>query len=226
MRKIVVYLRVSTKGQFDSELGIRAQQETVKRFLSNNDVILAEFVEVESGTMDERPKLAAALALAKAEGATLVVAKLDRLARSVKTICRIMESGVDFVAADFPTANTLTLHIIAAIAEYEAKLIGERTKAALSQAKAMGKTLGWQAHKSGKHNNPWGNMPAERKKELSLEHFAVTYKPVLPIVRALRAIPVKEIAAELNRQGYKTPKGAEWGSTQVSRVLQKLKELD
>jgi DNA invertase Pin-like site-specific DNA recombinase len=139
----VAYYRVSTQRQGRSGLGLEAQQKAVRDHLNGgNWRIVDEFTEVESGTRPGRPKLAQALKTCRALGATLIIAKLDRLARNVHFVSGLMESGVEFTAVDFPQANRLTVHILAAVAEHEAKMISERTKAALAAAKRRGVKLG------------------------------------------------------------------------------------
>jgi DNA invertase Pin-like site-specific DNA recombinase len=139
----VAYYRVSTQRQGRSGLGLEAQQKAVREHLNGgNWRIAAEFTEVESGTRPGRPKLAEALKTSRALGATLIIAKLDRLARNVHFVSGLMESGVEFTAVDFPHANRLTVHILAAVAEHEAKMMSERTKAALAAAKRRGVKLG------------------------------------------------------------------------------------
>jgi DNA invertase Pin-like site-specific DNA recombinase len=133
MVSFVAYYRVSTQRQGASGLGLEAQQEAVRGF-TKGGTIVAEVVEVESGKRNDRPKLAEALALCRKTKATLIIAKLDRLARNVAFVSNLMESGVDFVAVDFPQANRLTVHILAAIAEHEAAMISQRTRAALQAA--------------------------------------------------------------------------------------------
>src|SRR5919107_4586224 len=141
--RFVAYYRVSTDKQGRSGLGLEAQRDAVRCYLNGGNWTLADAVtEVESGKRNDRPELDRALALCRLYGATLVVAKLDRLARNVAFISKLMESGVDFVAVDFPQANRLTVHILAAVAEHEAAMISQRTKAALAAAKARGKKLG------------------------------------------------------------------------------------
>src|SRR5215207_3217039 len=141
--KFVSYVRVSTARQGRSGLGLEAQQEAVRSYLNGgNWQLVAEVVEVESGRRNDRPKLAEALRLCRLHSATLIIAKLDRLARNVAFISNLMESGVEFTAVDFPQANRLTVHILAAVAEHEAAMISQRTKAALAAAKARGTRLG------------------------------------------------------------------------------------
>src|SRR5712671_6423852 len=145
MAAFVAYFRVSTDKQGASGLGLEAQREAVARYVAGAaGVIVAEFQEIESGKRNDRPQIAAALAACRLRRATLIIAKLDRLARNVHFISSLMESGVEFVAVDFPQANRLTVHILAAVAEHEATMISARTKAALAAAKARGVKLGGQ----------------------------------------------------------------------------------
>ena len=142
-RSYVAYYRVSTKQQGQSGLGLEGQQADVLRYLRENPGrLIAEVTEIESGKNDDRPKLREAMRLCRVYEATLVVARLDRLSRSLALIASIMESGLEFVVADFPLANRFTLHILAAVAEYEVWLIAERTRVALAAAKARGVKLG------------------------------------------------------------------------------------
>src|SRR3954453_15779645 len=141
--KWVAYYRVSTAKQGASGLGLEAQREAVTDYLNGgNWQLAAECVEVESGRRNDRPELAKALAACRRIGATLIIAKLDPLARNVAFVSNLMEAGVEFVAVDFPTANRLTIHILAAVAEHEREMISARTKAALAAAKARGTKLG------------------------------------------------------------------------------------
>lgn len=147
MRRYVAYYRVSTVRQGVSGLGLEAQQETVRRYLSGvGGELLTEFTEVETAkgylALARRPQLRAGLGLCQAQGAVLLIAKLDRLARNVRFVAELMESRVKFVACDMPEANDLTIHIMAAFAEHEAKRISERTREALARAKARGVQLG------------------------------------------------------------------------------------
>src|ERR1035441_4358961 len=146
--KFISYLRVSTQQQGKSGLGLEAQRESVASHMNGGKwTLVEEVVEVESGKRSDRPQLARALSLCRVHHATLLVAKLDRLARNVAFISALMEAGVAFQAVDLPNANNLTVHIMAAMAEYEAKAISERTKAALAAAKARGTKLGYHSWK-------------------------------------------------------------------------------
>ena len=141
-KSLVVYYRVSTEQQKRSGLGLLAQQDSVRRYIAANPGrVLAELTEIESGRSKDRPQLKEALRLCRVYDATLLIARLDRLARSVSMIAGLLESDVVFVAADMPLANRFTIHILAAVAEYEARLISERTRAAFSAAKAQGEEV-------------------------------------------------------------------------------------
>src|ERR1700722_14840044 len=140
MTKYVAYLRVSTHKQGRSGLGLEAQRESVRHYIASvSGKLSAEFVEVESGKPKDRPKLALALASCRLHGATLIVAKLDRLARNVAFVSNFLESGSEFVAVDFPQANRMMIQMLAVIGEYEAKLISDRTKVALAAYKRRDK---------------------------------------------------------------------------------------
>jgi DNA invertase Pin-like site-specific DNA recombinase len=156
----VAYYRVSTQKQGISGLGLEAQQRAVRDHLDRTRrKLIAELVEIESGKNPDRPKLAEALKLCRLTGAKLIVARLDRLARNVAFVSRLMEAGADFEAVDFPQANRFTVHILAAVAEYEARLISERTRAGLAAAKARGVKLGGRRATSG---NPAGLAKARQ----------------------------------------------------------------
>jgi DNA invertase Pin-like site-specific DNA recombinase len=141
--KFISYIRVSTAKQGASGLGLEAQQKAVADYLNGgNWELLQEFREVESGKRNDRPELQKALAACRATGAQLIVAKLDRLARNVAFVSALMESGVAFTAVDFPQANRLTVHMLAAVAEHEAAMVSQRTIAALAAARERGVVLG------------------------------------------------------------------------------------
>lgn len=227
MEKIVVaYLRVSTKGQGESGLGLEAQQAAIEGFAHHNHATVARsYLEVESGRKSDRPQLAAAIAHAKRSKATLAVAKLDRLGRNVAFLSALMESKVDFVACDNPAANRLTLHILAAVAEAEAEAISTRTKSALAAYKARGGKLG--AAREECRNN----LPQEARKrgakaagEAVKANADAAYADLDSLFREFHARGLSQhaIAAELNRQGHTTRRGKPWNQVQVGRVLQRL----
>ena len=148
--RFVTYLRVSTAQQGSSGLGLEAQRAAATAYLNGgNWTLLKEVVEIESGKRNDRPALAQALRICRQQKATLLIAKLDRLARNIHFISGLMESGVEFVAVDMPEANRFVVHIMAAVAEQEADAISKRTKAALAAAKARIKALGGRRVSAG-----------------------------------------------------------------------------
>ncbi|EIM26671.1 recombinase family protein [Microvirga lotononidis] len=218
-RKFVAYYRVSTEKQGRSGLGLEAQQEAVRTYLRGGDwQLMAEVVEVESGKKNDRPRLAEALRLCRLHGAVLIIAKLDRLARNVAFISNLMESGVEFTAVDFPQANRLTVHILAAVAEHEREMISKRTKDALAAAKARGKKLGGNrgkihlvARKGAEASALVRSTKARRR--------AADIGPIVADLQANGTTSLRQIAAALNERHIKTSRGKSWTPTQVMRVM-------
>ena len=209
--KFVAYYRVSTVKQGQSGLGMEAQETAVKTYLNGgNWKLVGEFTEVESGKRKNRPQLNAALALCKKQKATLVIAKLDRLARNLHFISGLMESRIEFLAVDNPTANRLTVQILAAVAEDEARAISARTKAALASAKARGVVLGKHVAKLGEANH---------KKAMKTAH---DLKATLETLKAEGITAVREIAAAMNARSIPTPQGKQWHGTSVHRLLKRV----
>src|SRR6266508_4124737 len=199
--RYIAYYRVSTARQGRSGLGLEAQRQAVFDHLKGAQLI-SEFVEVESGRRSDRPKLAEALAVCRLHRATLVIAKLDRLARNVAFVSNLMEAGVDFTAVDFPQANRLTIHILAAVAEHEARMISERTRAALAAAKARGTRLGGFRGRAGTCTD------CSRAREVRTERANLRAADLAPTIQALRAegcASLRSIAAGLNARGICAP---------------------
>jgi DNA invertase Pin-like site-specific DNA recombinase len=220
--KFVACYRVSTTKQGQSGLGLEAQQEAVRSYLNGGDwQLVAEVIEVESGKRSDRPKLAEALRLCRLHGATLVIAKLDRLARNVAFVSNLMESGAEFVAVDFPQANRLTVHILAAVAEHEANMISTRTKAALAAAKARGTKLdghrGAMVSEAAQAAGRASQAARSRARALDLSH-------VIGELREAGVSSLGGLARALNERGIPTARGdvGSWTPMQVSRVLAKL----
>lgn len=221
--KFVSYLRVSTEKQGQSGLGVEGQRGDVERYLNGGRwTLVAEYVETESGKRSDRPKLRAAMNHAKAVGATLVIAKLDRLARNLHFVTGLMESGVDFIAADNPHANRLTIHILAAVAEDEARRISERTKAALAAAKARGVKLGNPNGARALRGKQVGNKQAVAVVKANAARRADSLNSIVGDLRSKGVTSVRAIATELNAQGIMTPRGGQWHSTSVHRLLTRL----
>jgi DNA invertase Pin-like site-specific DNA recombinase len=208
VRQFVAYYRVSTDRQGRSGLGLEAQREAVLRHLTSHaGELRGEFCEIESGKRTDRPQLAGAIAVAKKSKATLIIAKLDRLARNVHFISGLMESGVDFVAADNPHANKLMMHMLAAFAEHEREQISQRTKDALAAAKARGARLG--------RNGADRLAPAHRAEALERA------RQLAPVLAELKStgLSARQIAAQLTARGISTPNGAKWHAQTVIRVM-------
>ena len=213
--KYIAYYRVSTARQGESQLGLLAQRHAVENFISP-DLIDKEFTEIETGTNKKyRPILNEAIQLCAKTGATLIIAKLDRLARNVSFVSSLMDSKVKFTAVDMPDANEFTITVMAAIAQHEAKAISKRVKEGLAQSK---KKLG----------NPQNLTPEAMAKGLeSIKHKARNNphnKRALAFVSGLadRDLKLREIAELLNNNGFKTSTGKDFGTTQVIRLLQKV----
>ena len=215
-----------TEKQGCSGLGLDAQREAARGFARQHEgKLLREFTEVESGRKAERPELEQAVAFARRAGAVLLVAKLDRLARNVAFLSRLMESGVDFVAADNPHANRFTVHILAAVAEWERDQISTRTKDALRAAKARGVRLGsnrpghWNGREESRRQGARkGNAKAAK---VISEKARAEYSDLRPRVRDMRetGLSLRKIADALNAEGHRTRRGAAFGPSQVQRIL-------
>ena len=209
----VAYYRVSTDRQGRSGLGLDAQRAAVAGYLAGRGEPLAEFTEIESGRKNDRPQLAAALALCRQRRARLIIAKLDRLARNVHFISGLMESGVEFTACDMPEANRLTLHILAAVAEHEREAISKRTTEALAMAKARGTRLG----------NPRPAEAARQARAVASARLDTYRAQVRPIIADLhgQGIGLRAIARELNRRGIATVRGRQWEAATVKGILER-----
>ncbi len=225
-QKSIAYYRVSTHKQGKSVLGLEGQQAAVVEYVQRqNGEILAQYNEVETGKSKTRPQLLKAIAHARRSKATLVVAKLDRLARNVAFTSALMEAKVDFVACDNPHANKFTIHILAAVAEHEAEQISHRTKVALAAAKARGVKLGSArpGHWKGRESLRLAGLTKARSAAAEANRAATTesYADLVPIVRSFRArgATLQAIANEMNRMGHTTRRGKVWSRTQVSRLL-------
>ena len=215
--RLVAYRRVSTSEQGRSGLGLEAQEAAVAAHVASTGCeLIATYIEVESGRRSDRTELRRAIAHAKRAKATLVIAKLDRLSRNVAFIANLMESGVEFVACDNPQANRLTVHILAAVAEQEARMISERTKAALAAYKARGGRL-------GTNNLTRAGMlrGAARAAEIHRAAKVDAYAYLLPIAAPMRSegLSYRMIAKRLNEAGFETRRNRAWNAAQVQRML-------
>jgi DNA invertase Pin-like site-specific DNA recombinase len=210
MPDFIAYYRVSTDRQGASGLGLDAQRATVEKHIKAGDRLLLEFTEIESGKKhSNRPQLLKALEECRKRKATLIIARLDRLARNVAFISALMENGTDFIACDMPEANRLTIHILAAVAEHEREMISQRTKLALQQAKARGTKLG--------NPNP---LEALKLAKLSITHLKPAPEVLSLITQWNReGKGLREISRELNRLNIRTPRGKLWYASSVKNQL-------
>jgi len=214
--RFVAYYRVSTEKQGRSGLGLEAQRTAVEAFLNGGSwKLVAELTEIESGKRAERPKLVEAVKAAKKHRATLVIAKLDRLSRNVAFIANLMEAGVEFVAADMPHANRLTVHILAAVAEHEREMISQRTRAALAAVKSRGVQLG------NRSNIEVAQARSRQARMIQADQFASNILPVVLQIKRAGVQTLNGIAETLNARGLRTARGGEWRAIQVKRVLER-----
>jgi DNA invertase Pin-like site-specific DNA recombinase len=226
--KFISYLRVSTDKQGRSGLGIEAQREAVARFLvGSSSKLVQEYIETESGKRSDRPKLAAALAHAKVTGATVVFAKLDRLTRNVDLLRSLVASGVDLVFCDLPhvppgAMGRFLLTQMASVAELEAGLISERTKAALAAVKARGVKLGNPNGARALRGKQIGNDAAVARIKAGARERADNLRAIVEDIRHQGQTSVRAMADALNARAILTPRGGRWHPTSVARVLGRL----
>ena len=216
--RFIAYYRVSTSKQGQSGLGLEAQRKSVEDYLNGGDwTLVGEYVEVESGKNCNRVEFKSAVRACKAKSATLVVAKLDRLSRNVHFLTGLRESGIEFVAADMPNANQFTINIYAALAEEEARLISERTRAGLRAARARGITLGKPENLSEDAKRIGRKLGLEVRKQKAKEFV----NNIVDVVMSLKnsRLSLQKIAIQLNSDGYSTRRGGRWHSNSVKRVL-------
>lgn len=219
--KFISYLRVSTQRQGQSGLGLEAQRKAVEDYLNGGQwELLHEYVEVESGESGDRAQLQKALHHCKVTGATLIIAKLDRLTRSVATLVDIQRSGVKFAAADNPEANELTVNLLVSVGQYEREMISKRTKEALAAAKARGVKLG--NPKGAAHLKGLGNDAAVKAIKEKAQERAEDLRPIIEDIIEGGATSLRAIAKELNGRGILTPRGGRWHPASVSRTMKRL----
>ncbi|MBS8225939.1 recombinase family protein [Vannielia litorea] len=221
--KFVAYERVSTARQGRSGLGLEAQRQAIDDFASSRRAtVIARFTEVESGKRNDRPELDRALTLARLTGATLVIAKLDRLSRNAAFLLTLRDSGVRFLAVDMPEANDLTVGIMALVAQQEREAISRRTKEALAAAKARGVKLGNPNGAAALRRAGEGGAALRATVSRNADEFAAGLAEVVAAIRAEGHVSLRAIAAELNARGILTRRGGRW---QVSNVRDLLKRL-
>ncbi len=215
----VSYLRVSTERQGASGLGVDAQRSAIRRYVDLcQGKLLLELVEVESGKRADRPVLEQAITFCKRNDATLLVAKLDRLSRTVSFMSRLIDTGVDFVAVDNPHANKLMIHVLSAFAEHERDLIAARTRAALASAKTRGVRLG----------NPKiadARIEAGKMIKTNADLFCENVAPIIIQIRSSGITSLQGVAEALEARGIRTARGGQWHPATVRNVEQRYKTL-
>lgn len=219
--KFVAYLRVSTAKQGRSGLGLEAQRGAVQQFVAGRGgrIIAPEFVEVEAGSRNDRPDLDKALKRCRLTGATLVVAKLDRLSRNAAFLMTLRDSGVDFVAADLPEANTMTVGVMAVVAQHEREAISHRTKAALAAARARGRTLGgFRARAPNIASYQRQGVEAVRQNAVQA---AEERREAIEVLQR-EGLSLNAMAARLNADSVRTNRGGIWTATAVKRTIERL----
>ncbi len=219
MDSVVAYLRVSTQRQQRSGLGIEAQRATVARFAESEGFkIIAEYVEAETGkgadALDRRPQLAAALKAARSNKCSVLVSKLDRLSRDVAFVSGLMAQRVPFIVAELGRdADPFMLHLYAALAEKERRLIGERTRGALAARKAQGAQLG------NPRNASQAAALGRRAQAREADRFAAELLPIVRVIQAVGASSLADIAAALNARGIRSARGGQWHISTVQNLL-------
>lgn len=219
--KFVAYMRVSTAKQGRSGLGLEAQRDSVRQFVAQRGgkIIAPEFVEVESGKRNDRPELETALKRCRLTGATLVVAKLDRLSRNAAFLFTLRDAGVKFVAADMPDANTMSVGVMAIVAQHEREAISDRTKKALAAAKRRGVVLGGFRKESP-------NIARFQKRAVRavVEGANARAEEWRDTIEALQSegLSLNAMASRLNEDGLPTSRGGAWTATAVKRVVERL----
>ena len=206
MTRYVAYLRVSTTRQGRSGLGVASQRSLIERFVASTDQVIAEFVEVQSGKNDAREQLWRAIAHAKKHDAKILIAKLDRFSRKVSFITGIMEQGIGLVVAEMPHATDFQLHIFAALAQEERRLISQRTHLALQEAKRRGVKLGQNAKVLSARNHTG----------------AIDYaKGLEPLIRPLldEGQSLCQIARQLNESGVPSARGGRFFPETVKNIV-------
>jgi DNA invertase Pin-like site-specific DNA recombinase len=216
----IAYYRVSTAKQGQSGLGLEAQKSSVTGYLnSKSGELLAEYTEIQSGKKDEnRPELQAALRQCRLSGATLLIAKIDRLSRNPAFLINLQDSSTNFVCVDMPEATNFTVGILACMAGYYRQQISDNTKAALKAAKAKGVELG------NPRLDEFRNTDTTNARAAKISNAKQRNADILSIINEMRdsagnALSLRDLTKMLNEAGYKTPRGKEWQPTSVSRVL-------
>ena len=219
MTKFITYYRVSTTKQGKSGLGLEAQKNTTRNYIDSvGGVELESYTDIESGSKNNRPKLSEALRKCRLTGATLLIAKLDRLSRNRSFLMKLQDSSVKFVCSDMPEANNFTIGLMACMADYERELISERTKAALKAAKERGVKLGNPNLDKVRNTN---TVNANKARVSKAQTRKDELKEIINEIKSEfeQKLSLRQIADKLNEAGYTTARGVSFHATSVSRIL-------
>lgn len=217
MNKYIAYYRVSTQKQGQSGLGLEAQKTTVRKFINGNDNLIVEYIEVESGKNNHRPKLIEAIELCRKENAKLLIAKLDRLSRNVAFIYTLMDSKVEFACCDMPNANEVTIGIMAVLAQDERSRISQRTKSALAELKAKGVKLGSPQNLTKEVREK--GLETRKSNALDNENNRKASALILSLRNSGQSFG--SIAKTLNENGFRTRHGNTFTQMQVKRLYER-----
>ena len=225
--RFIAYERVSTARQGASGLGMEAQRQAIDRFATSRSAeVLARFTEVESGRNPNRPELTKAIQLARLTGATLVIAKLDRLSRNAAFLLTLRDSGVHFLAVDMPEANDLTVGIMALVAQQEREAISRRTKEALTVAKARGVKLGNPNGAAALRRAGKGAVALRGAVAHNADQHAQNLAEVIADIKAGGATSLRAMAEALTARGMRTRRGGTWQVSNVRNLMVRIKQVD
>jgi len=227
MQRLIAYERVSTARQGASGLGLAAQRSAIDAFAaSRNAEVSARFTEVESGRNPDRPELGKAINLARLTGATLVIARLDRLSRNAAFLLTLRDSGVAFLACDMPEANDLTVGIMALVAQQEREAISRRTKEALAAAKTRGVTLGNPNGAAALKRAGKGGAALREAVASNADAHAAALAPVIAELQRQGHTSLRALVRELNASGMKTRRGGRWHVSTVRNLLARVQKIE
>ena len=224
--RICSYSRVSTQRQGESGLGLAAQKTDIETYAAANKAeIIAEFIEVESGGKNDRPELLKAIKHARLTGSRLVISRLDRLSRNAAFLLTLKESGVDFVCCDMPNANTMTIGVMALVAQESREAISKNTKAALAACRLRGIKLGNPNGAAALRRAQKGNTDAVRAIRAKADYFAAELFETVEDIQSKGFMTLKAQATELNKRGIKTARGGRWHASSVSNLHKRLEAV-
>lgn len=224
----ISYIRISPAQQAGNEFVFETQMKAILEYLNGGKWhLISEYIEIEDSRNCERPKLSAAVRACQTTGATLIIAQMDRLAHNATFIRKLLDSGIDFVAVDFPQANRLTAHLLAAAAEHASRAKGEKIRAALAAIKAQGKKLGSPRNNLAPLHQQKGSIAGNHARIRQADVFAMRLKPVIEQYQT-EGLNLTQIARALNNANILTARGktGTWTPQAVKNVLGRTIEMN